>query len=197
MTVLSQPFCFHIFSINFWKVLSTCWDGCWKLWSRIFTILTTKLEQSIYTYLMSIPHFLSNIKILLEKCPNTELFLICIFLFRTEYRKIRTRNNSIIMFNLKVTWSYNLLHKFLEKGIFHSISLFLPFPPYNQCWIWAFGLVGWAGNVPWTNHSNIELEGVGDRWFLTGKRREGDILKVWKIVYFHTNQHRGRNKNQV
>ena len=30
-----------------------------------------------------------------EKCPNTELFLVCIFSIRTEYRKIRTRNNSV------------------------------------------------------------------------------------------------------
>ena len=30
-----------------------------------------------------------------EKCPNTELFLVLIFLYSTEYRKIRTRNNSV------------------------------------------------------------------------------------------------------
>ena len=38
----------------------------------------------------------TNVKCSLrEICPNTELFLVRIFLFRTEYRKIRTRNNSV------------------------------------------------------------------------------------------------------
>ena len=31
-----------------------------------------------------------------QKCPNTELFLRNIFYILTEYRKIRTRNNSVI-----------------------------------------------------------------------------------------------------
>ena len=30
-----------------------------------------------------------------EKCPNTELLLVCIFSIRTEYREVRTRNNSV------------------------------------------------------------------------------------------------------
>ena len=77
-----------------------------------------------------------------------------------------------------------------------DFSQYFAFPPpslYVQCWIWLFGLVGWAGNITWTNHSNIELEGGGEGLFLTVRRREGDILKVWKIVYFHINQ--GHDKN--
>ena len=30
-----------------------------------------------------------------EKCPNTEFFLVRIFLYSVEYRKIRSRNNSV------------------------------------------------------------------------------------------------------
>ena len=30
------------------------------------------------------------------KCPNTKLFLVRIFLYQSEYRKIRTRNNSVL-----------------------------------------------------------------------------------------------------
>ena len=30
-----------------------------------------------------------------EKCPNTELFLLRIFCIQSDYRKIRTRNNSV------------------------------------------------------------------------------------------------------
>ena len=33
--------------------------------------------------------------------------------------------------------------------------------------------------------------------FLTGARGEGDILKVWKMVYFHINQYQGRDKNLI
>ena len=36
-----------------------------------------------------------DVTILGEKCPNTEFFLVRIFFFRTEYRKIQTRNNSV------------------------------------------------------------------------------------------------------
>ena len=38
---------------------------------------------------------LPNISTLRENCPSMEFFLVCIFLYSTEYRKIRTRKNSL------------------------------------------------------------------------------------------------------
>ena len=81
---------------------------------------------------------------------------------QTEFSKKLTHNNSKTPFYFSFWFSGNLLHYFLEKLIFHSILLFLPPSPYIQCWIWFFGLFGWVGNIPWTNTSNIELEGGGE-----------------------------------
>ena len=60
-----------------------------------------------------------------------------------------------------------------------------PFPSFPLS-LWFFGLVDWAGKIPWTNPSNIELDGGGEL-FLTGRRGEVDILEVWKMIYFHIN----------
>ena len=38
---------------------------------------------------------MSKNETLREKCPNTEFFLIRISLYRTEYKKIRTRKNAV------------------------------------------------------------------------------------------------------
>ena len=36
-----------------------------------------------------------------------------------------------------------------------------------------------------------------ERLFVTGRRGEGDILKVLKMAYFHINQYQGRDKNLI
>ena len=70
----------------------------------------------------------------------------------------------------------------MEKLIFRSILLFLPLPPIFNVGFDFSDLLA-------------EQERGGERLFLTGMREEGDILEVWKMVYFDINQYRCHNKN--
>ena len=86
-----------------------------------------------------------------------------------------------------------IFYVYFWKNWFFTVFCFSsPFPVCSMLDL-TFRACCWAGNITWTNHSNIELEGGGEGLFLTVRRREGDILKVWKIVYFHINQ--GHDKN--
>ena len=83
------------------------------------------------------------VRALREKCPNTELFLVFIFLYsdwtvnlriRSEYRKIRTKNNSVFghvlrsdretpLFLSKAFVTMNLLISFLTGSDFTRYSM--------------------------------------------------------------------------
>ena len=76
---------------------------------------------------------------LCEKCPNTELFLVCIFHIRTEYIKLRSispypvrmrenaeQKNSVFgHFSRSVSWSkYNWLQAFFNIFLWCSIIFY-------------------------------------------------------------------------
>ena len=104
---------------------------------------------------------------------------VCNFLLPDWIFQKLTYNNSKTLFHFPFWLSDNLLLKFLQKLMSHSILLFLSLTLYIQCWIWFFGLVCWAGNKPWTSPGNIELAGEG--LLLINRIGAGHILKVWKM----------------
>lgn len=118
-------------------------------------------------------------------------------LTQIQFSKKLTHNNSKSAFYFSCWFSDNLLHKFLEKLIFHSILLILPLSPYIQGWIWFFGVVGRAGNIPSTSNNELEGEGRGHfNWQEKGrghfqgesstqKRKEKETLTrdKFEIVY--------------
>ena len=76
----------------------------WQVHYQILPIIFLKefIELDVNTDMMIKNVRLSELNTLCEKCPNTKLFLVRIFLYsdwnlriKSEFRKIRTRKNSV------------------------------------------------------------------------------------------------------
>ena len=76
--------------------------------------------------------------------------------------------------------------------IFHSILLILPLPPIFNV---GFDFSDLLAEQETFFEPTLATGGGRGGVILTEKRREGVILEVWKMVYFHINQYRGHDKN--
>ena len=99
------------------------------------TIFLKKLKKLVKKKFLSLS--------LCEKCPNTELFLVRIFL--SEYRKIRTRNNSVFgQFSRSVWLDYSI--RFCSHLLIFSTSYKLPkstlpnHPQLQPCYLFLINL---------------------------------------------------------
>ena len=112
---------------------------------------------------------LSLLLLLREKCPNTELFLVRIFLYfdwrvnlriQSEYRKIGTRKNSIVghfscsVYNRRVSHISVISACLLWRDLFRVFMFNNHKYNYNCNLIWLyplrkisqFHLISWCGN---------------------------------------------------
>ena len=120
--------------------------------------------------------------------------LLVISDFQTEFSKTLTHNNSKTPFHFSFWFSDNLLHKFLEKLIFRSILLFLPLALIFSVGFDFSDLL--AEQEAFLEPTLATLSWRGRRGVIFNwKEREGDILEVWKMVYFHISQYQGHDKN--
>ena len=112
---------------------------------------------------------------------------------QTEFSKQLSNKYSKTLFYFLFWFSDNLVHKFLEKVIFHSTLLVLPLLPICNVWFYFSDLL--AEQESFFESTLATLRSRGGRGVIsTERRKEGEILEVWKMVYFHISQYRGDDK---
>ena len=93
--------------------------------------------------------------LLREKCPNTEFFLVLIWI---EYRKIRTRKNSAfryLLFTQYFTWCHNFVGKWLPSywlTLFKFARIILLITCVCMCvcvFLCVYVHTAWRLHMPW------------------------------------------------
>ena len=113
---------------------------------------------------------------------------------QTEFSKNLTHNNSKTPLYFSFWFSDNLLHKSLEKLIFHSVLLLLALPRIFSVVFDFSDLLAEQETFFEPTLATLSWRGEG-RSYCNWKEKGRGLLEVWKMVYFHINQYWGHDKN--